>query len=484
MELSESINGCHPALTSDERRCFSYFLTTTVPTMVAFYDSARWQQVVLRTSHSEPAALHALVALSAVQQDIDSNGERLPVTPGRKNTSHLFVFEQLRRSFFLLKKRSSSRDPQFKTVVLICCLLFITSDFLLGHYDISFKHLQSGLRLLSTGNLPKTSYGSLPVDQQCVVAMFKHLQAQSGYFGLGDATTSDEEDMGPLPQAQGLMVSLNNQETRQVVDPLTTAIIWSVTANSRSNASSPDRVLPERQAMLPPHIHRFAESFENFRLEKYQLLKPQEQTEADLMHLKVQCLILSVKTCHLPANDPAISEHTYDFMNVLSLAEVFTNGETNLLKVTLNSSVIPPLYLVANRCLDRAVYERAIEALLRCSHWEGPWDAKLLARIASELMELKLPVATEGLNESQRSNLAAEKLNPHNDFVMVSADYRYGRIPYKVGGTEREWSFTLDDERSRSSKTLKPNNSTLGWIRVIPSRLHLISHVLDERVPE
>lgn len=61
-------------LSREERRGFAFFQTATVPSMTSFFDSRLWKDLILPMSHSERAVTHAVVALAAVHEDLQSRG--------------------------------------------------------------------------------------------------------------------------------------------------------------------------------------------------------------------------------------------------------------------------------------------------------------------------------------------------------------------------------------------------------------------------
>ncbi|CEJ62192.1 hypothetical protein PMG11_10700 [Penicillium brasilianum] len=103
--------------------------------------------MILQTSHLDPAVYHAANMLAAVHQDSEANEMRLS-GENLQRARHRFAIQQSSRAYTHLSQRRASNDPQYREVMLVCCLLFVISELLLGRYDNAFQHLHSGLRIL------------------------------------------------------------------------------------------------------------------------------------------------------------------------------------------------------------------------------------------------------------------------------------------------------------------------------------------------
>lgn len=123
MEIAE---GLPWVVTSDERGCFFHFHCHTVPTLLEFFDSLRWQWLVLKIASSEPPFTTPWWrSLSAVHQDLEMHGLLLP---GARllNIRHRFALEQCDRSFAILGRSECVARPAFEggnacMLPAVCC---------------------------------------------------------------------------------------------------------------------------------------------------------------------------------------------------------------------------------------------------------------------------------------------------------------------------------------------------------------------------
>jgi hypothetical protein len=97
------------------------------------YQSDFWSEMVLQLSHASPAVLHAALALSACNEQLNSG----PATiPGR---DRLFLL-QYNKSIGHLRSRKLLQPVEF---TLTCCILFICLENAQGHHEMALTHLRN-----------------------------------------------------------------------------------------------------------------------------------------------------------------------------------------------------------------------------------------------------------------------------------------------------------------------------------------------------
>lgn len=131
--------------------------------------------LVLPRSHSEPAVQHAVIALSALHGDLDRRVAPL-AREELSNRLHRFAISQFGRALSKLNERRHSQDPQFRNVVLTCCLLFVTYEWLRGNGETALMHLSQGFAIILEAP-------NFLIDQSLLSAMIR-LQNQSMFFGF------------------------------------------------------------------------------------------------------------------------------------------------------------------------------------------------------------------------------------------------------------------------------------------------------------
>ncbi|PYI12794.1 hypothetical protein BO99DRAFT_305023, partial [Aspergillus violaceofuscus CBS 115571] len=391
-------------MTSDERRCVAYFQHHTVPTLLEFFDSTLWQKLVLQLSRSEPPVYHAIVALSAIHENSEANGMPLatPSDLAAANPWHQFAQDQLARAITLLNRRRRSQDPRLREVILVCCLLFVLADLLRGRYDSGFAHLRSGLLILQEQQQQQQqqhgAFGNLASRRglvaQCIVTAFAHLDILASHYDRvfpmllpppplhHDPASSPTQPFPSLPAA------------RAAFDPL-------LRTSYRFSAPCMGLTQPQvaaNYAALQPQQHavwseatRFAQRFRPFYAHAYPLLSPKEQRGADIINLHLVSLRVCLHSCLLGSNRAALAHYRADLQKTCELVEaLMASFPHHRPSFTVETGVLPPLYLAAILCDDYRVRWRAIGLMRSWPHREGPFDSNWLASLAEEALLVDL----------------------------------------------------------------------------------------------
>ncbi|KAL3455191.1 hypothetical protein BJX64DRAFT_295277 [Aspergillus heterothallicus] len=359
------------AATTDERRCFSYFQSQTISTLSGFFDSPLWQQVLPQWSLSDPAVYHAVIALSAVHQDLELHG--LPL-PGQdlQNDWNRFAIDQCGRSFSLLGRRHASQDPRFREVMLLCCLLFVTTQLLRSQYDEAFQHLHCGLKIL---NEVKENPNEPPVEP-CIVAAFTVLEVQSLQYGACGILQEDDGFERQICTAEQPGVFLSFLEARQSLDSLLGGVFRFLT---RCGPLSEEEILADYEALQQRQIELLSQNTQFYQsLERFCAIRSfnaKDQRGADMMRLTQRSLALIIKTSLL-RDETTLGHYTPEYERLISMAEEIIDKFPDRPSVTLDIGIIPPLYSAAMWCRDYNVRRRAITVLRSWPHREGSFDSE------------------------------------------------------------------------------------------------------------
>ncbi|PWY63631.1 C6 zinc finger domain protein [Aspergillus eucalypticola CBS 122712] len=376
--------GAEGIMTSDEKRGFSYFQYRLVPDLVGFFDSWLWQKLVLQMCHSDPAVCHAVNMVSAIHQDAEERGMRL-AGEDLQNPKHRFALEQAVRSFAHLQKRRASLDPQLREVVLVCCLLFVMAELLLGEFARAFVHLRSGTRILE-----ESLRLGIPVDR-CLSETLRVLNSQSSHVGDFESKScfqseeEDERDIGLLEEFDNLKVARQCfQRVMYSVVPFI-ATVWRLPQREILANYKP---LWTKRMRLLSSVKHLAERFEVFYQRKYATLNAKEQIGADIVRLQLVGKIIVLKTCLLDVYDHRLL--TLEYSNLLLGYEKFMDKLSCRPTITLDYGLSFGLFAVASKCPDLGIRLRAVEALRRLPHYEGMMNSNAGAGIAVEAIKLEL----------------------------------------------------------------------------------------------
>ena len=136
-----------PSLADSESITFELFRSQTVREMAGVRSSGFWQDVVLPACYSEPAVLHASIALanaSRWRRDPKGQSGLIDEKAARRDTivEYNKAIKNLQVQFLKLDDLFSFR------VTLITCVLFIALELCTGRILQAMMHLSEGRKLL------------------------------------------------------------------------------------------------------------------------------------------------------------------------------------------------------------------------------------------------------------------------------------------------------------------------------------------------
>ncbi|CAG7937189.1 unnamed protein product [Penicillium salamii] len=393
LRLCRIPDGIRWAVTTDERRCYSYFKSDTISNLAGFFDSALWQEILPQRSVSDPAVYHAVVALSAVHHDLETCG--LPL-PGQdlQNVWNQFALDQCGRSFTLLSRRPSSQDPLFIESILLCCLVLVLTQLLRSQYDEAFRHLQCGLNILAEAQRSHTSVA------QCIVAAFDLLEIQFIQYGARDVVLGNRGSGYQTYILDTPEIFVDVQEARRshesILGDVFRFLAW-CGGLSEEDIILNYETLHRRQLDLLSQCDDFGSRFELFCGSK--TFSPKEQRGADIMRLMQSSLTLNVKTCLL-RDETALNYYAPEHDRHISMAAEIMTRFPDRPRVTLDIGIIPPVYAAAMWCRDQKVRRRAIKVLRSWPHREGSFESGWAAWVATEQLKAEMGYGSDRFGES------------------------------------------------------------------------------------
>ncbi|KAJ5655901.1 hypothetical protein N7507_007851 [Penicillium longicatenatum] len=379
----------------DERRCFSYFQYCSIPGLGAFFDSPLWQNIILRVSHVDPAVYHAANMLGALHEDSCANKMRLS-GENLQRARHRFALQQASRALTHLSQRQASNDPQYREVVLVCCLLFVMSDLLLGRYENAFQHLHSGLRILKE---TQDCHSKIRLDDS-LIHIFQRLDVESAHFGPGTPFLFTESEIDD--DVHILHNSAKMQTVSDVHRSVTLLLNMGIPFLARCWPSSAVEIaagyseLFLKQQQIMSLNYKFQHHFGIFYREFYHTLRGRDQQGVDLLQLQSLGQILSLKTCLIKG--PVPESLTQEYISLFSAHQAFLAKSFDRPTFTLDYGVIPGLWVVASQCPDYSVRLQAIYTLQTWPHCEGIINSNVLVSMA--VKSLKAELQTHGQLDS------------------------------------------------------------------------------------
>lgn len=336
-----------------------------------------WHSLVTQACATEPAVLHAVIALTSAHKN-DCSGEGIPTDQEQfilrqynKAINHLYPHFSSKNGAPIL----SAKDKASSHVVLVTCVLFVCLEFLRGHYITGMTLFRQGLKLL--GDIQ-------PLLDSRIIDAFSGIKMQTGLFGLSSQRLH-------LESTPPLKFESSNEAKRHL-DQLF-GIIFEIEKSLQEN----EHQSCHRQQWLQLQLTSWLRASNAISLN----LEMTGQERFSYKVLKIYYIVAKImaETCFRSASELAYDAYTEDFASIINEStEIITIGRKVATamwdeRVSQNAladvGYIPPLYFVALKCRVHSIRLQAIRLLDSLPHKEGIWDSRLVTRVAQEVTAIE-----------------------------------------------------------------------------------------------
>lgn len=407
----------------EELRHLQLYRIRIVHTTSGWFASKFWSSIVLPAASSEPAVLHAAVALSAAHR-CSYNPSQAPDTRER------FVLQQYTKAIRSLQPLLQRGDKDSITVILVTCQLFTQLEYLRGRYQIAETHLRNGLKLLKNTATEKddshhgvlvirpASHGKI-VDRS-IVRSFATLHMQSSLFG----SSLEDVDLFLQPIGNDMPYSAftSVEEAKDTLDVLLHRIALIKQRYRKSGAGTEDDVVAVTsvQDEITSHLATWYEIYKRTmcRIDKILLAAgkrpndplsfgaktpptklPTDREPSVFKSLLMHHAMASVMCgCLRSYSEQQYEAYTDMFlmivMHAIHIFEEYSLARSIPDNVNLHDSIgefgfIAPLYFTAIKCRHHRIRFHAIRLLRVIPLKEATWDSFTAANIAETVMKLE-----------------------------------------------------------------------------------------------
>lgn len=340
------------------------------------------------------------------------------------NGCRVEVLQQYNRAVRQVRRYlSSTARPSIK-VALICCALFYCFESTRGDYDSAREHLRSGLMMLqlakTNGTDDKPLHDSLDSreDLEQLTQIFARLDLQATMF---DDTrvpffelTSAEERCGGISVIPNTVFG-NMEEARVTLDKLQNQLFNFLTRNNHYKfvpvEDLPDSLVREKRE-LAKQFRRWSVALDGLLELQTQRSVGERLQDNPELHMSTQqgatILKLHHRLAHMfllasfPENSSVFgASPNMDAEFVLEMAEslVQSNNKSHLDMLPASSTtsrcfsvemgIVAPLFLLAMKCRDAHVRQKAMSLLAVSNRREGLIDAQMVLGIVERVAMLQ-----------------------------------------------------------------------------------------------
>ncbi|CZT02841.1 hypothetical protein WAI453_012116 [Rhynchosporium graminicola] len=405
-----------PDLNDEERMCFDYFQTQTIKKLPGVFYSYFWQRLVLQACTSEPAVLHAVIALgSAHRIEDDSLMFRNKLSSDRKETHNIdrrqvFTIQEYSKAISNLRTRVTNDKCRSLRVVLITCVLFVTLELLRGENENAQAHTESGWRLMKElrpdDDLTLLSENEKPSEytvDESLSDSLACLSIQSALFGCKSATSHLEFNQPAHISETKIPVSFRHMSEARKCFNLLLVNVLSLTQDCRSCDLSGlpyTAELRSRQVCLRSAIATWKISYGRSRSRLIQQAD-EKHTRMGVSLLRVFLSMASImaETALSGGRQMIFDDYTPHFTSILTqtLALLKKAGhpmpkpqkETIAGEFIADVGMLPFMWFTALKCRVPWLRRQTIALLTNTPIREGMWDSFIMARVAQKIIMLE-----------------------------------------------------------------------------------------------
>lgn len=399
--MSSNIHG-----DDQEQRGFHFFCNRTAGEISGYLSSEFWDTLLLQASHTDPAILHAVIALGSLHEIYEVHSSRC-LENGEALDKRQFALQQSNKAISHLSSQLSTATPPSGEVILICCLLFICLETFQGDYQAALTHLNSGLRIL--GSLRHEDQYALSAEsrtffhdrtfvENTITPLFIQLDLQASTY-LNTRQVNYKliaKDLGavvgpPIPAAfttlEEAQKSLNNQLHWMLhYEHEAWQRLHEAKDNSSSDADSLLDVFLAAQADHRAQLERWLQTLNGFLTNYSVKMGSKELRGAVVLKIHhITCRILLEATLY--DHETGFDDLTDEFARIVGLSETLSSipsaipGAGTKPAYSFDMGILPPLYYTAVRCRDPIIRRKALALLSASPRREGVWDSLVLAAI-------------------------------------------------------------------------------------------------------
>ncbi|KAM0345420.1 hypothetical protein ACHAPU_006583 [Fusarium lateritium] len=442
------------SLNASEKLYFDWFKRRTSTKITATFSTGFWTTLVFQACSSEPAVLHALLALSSAHKKgvtdtcIHRNSAKDTMGPQEK-----FTLQQYVKAIGHLQPHFSAKDRASCRVALITCIVFVCLEFFRGHFATAQLHLKNGLDILGQmQGLPDASSGILALkpcreatDTWIVEAISRlHIQVELFRYLHHHSCII----LQPAPQHQESQPDHfeNLNDAWKGLEPIYNQIFHlahrarqrTISATEQTSQQLVKTRLADWQAKFKQLIQSLQHDNNVYIIKTSQILR----IHYSMMTIMADTCIHNNETVYDSCTDGfvllireltelwRISTHDYDLENEMPLYVMSTCMPRSM----IDMGWIAPLYLTAVKCRLHRVRVEAIKLLRTSPHREGIWDAHIVACVAKKVIELEEGDFYKGFDLADDFALNTPMRDQDYQLPLLPGSYRMSEVETELTG--------------------------------------------------
>ena len=418
-------------LSGEEENCmFEWFRERTSKKLPGVFESEFWDKLILRVSFTEPAVMHAVLALGSMHKRETIEDTRPEVSERAPDQHERFALRHYSKAIGQLQGLSVQKNKASVRVALVACMAFTCLEIIRGHLRTGVEHLRLGMRLLSslTDNVHAVTAEILSESaDQYLRDAFSQMNIQAIMLGQGTSGLDQvprSSSAGPLP-----VLFHSMKQARKRLDWLIGDVLY---LKEQLRISKPNTKLAEadklqtRWHQLQTDVIMWQRTFNVSRTAMLKDMGPVGQPAHVILSLHYHMLHVAAATCCHPDGEMAYDYYNDNFVDLIRdsstlsalvrtdlLDDTELRFDSGLPHFIFDRGWVAPLYFAATKCRNHRIRVQCIKLLSSVHSKEGLWDGWLAAIVAQEIANIEEGGFYEGFDNGfdPKQVPAAEELD-------------------------------------------------------------------------
>lgn len=398
-------------VSSQECRYFDWFQCRTATKLPGIFGSPFWERLVLQASLTEPAVLHAALALGSAHRS--SPSMQITKRSSVPDEQEQFTLRHYSKAIRHLRPRVDDHSKASLRVALVSCALFVCLEFLSGRYQTGYKHMRSGIDLLremkqssdtaceahSQTNLFNASVDNWLSD------VFSRLSLSAILLGNDHPAYNPilmlPGDCGPPPPIFENITQARRRLDHLMGDVLLLSDHCRLFSHGTHSVELPQEAFSTQNRILSD-LDAWNTAYTASRVQVVAEMGAHGEVAYPILHRTHTFVRLMTATCLLNGNEMGYDEHMSSFLEIIrysvdllvSVADLQRANKayvhrTDVPPFVADRGWILPLYFTALRCRNHRIRLQAVQLLHASKCREGIWDSEIAASMSKEVMNLE-----------------------------------------------------------------------------------------------
>lgn len=344
-----------------------------------YFDTRFWTMYLPQVSFSEPAVRDAVIALGAVHRNYEM---------GVESWNSKFALAQYTKAVSGLRRILAANQSTSAEMALTFTLLFTAIETFQGNHKLASNHLKGGLTAMGNQNLRRISSSAIVyplLTNQTMDQFLDRLELFAMTFFDVPPSLADgkKEVLAALPCIPDEFATFDEARNRLFEQARPILVSYRMKAGATLDG--------ERDAQVS-YLLRWSQCWGSYMKKHERKMSTKQFQAATLLRIyRETCYIILMLDLWQPEEGVEALED--QFARLVTLSDsLFQNPDPSSFEhptFSLDSDVLPPLYLLACRCRNSVIRYQTPSFWQRTHRWQGKGNGKGAYKVAERFSAIE-----------------------------------------------------------------------------------------------